>query len=68
MRHILITLTVLMTLASVCLAVDPTPCSPCGCSGKCHVCEGDGQRNDGSTCSWCAGNKRCYYCSGAGKY
>ena len=68
MRQLLLILTLLLTLVTAGMAVDPTPCSACGTSGKCHVCEGDGLRSDGSTCSICSGSKRCYYCAGAGKY
>lgn len=66
MRYFLI-LFLLLTLGGAVLA-DVTYCSPCSGSGKCHVCEGDGMRNDGSSCSWCSGSKKCYYCSGQGKY
>lgn len=68
MRNFLLILTAILSIVSAGLAADLTACGPCGGSGKCHVCEGDGQRNDGSVCSWCSGSKRCYYCAGAGKY
>lgn len=68
MRHILIVITCLLAMIVAGSAVEPTCCSSCSGSGKCHVCEGDGQRSDGSACSWCSGSKKCYYCSGQGKY
>ena len=67
MRHLQLVIFILLTLAVAGFA-DATYCSPCAGSGKCHVCEGDGLRSDGSTCSWCSGTKKCYYCGGQGKY
>lgn len=67
MRHLLIAI-ILLAVTGAGSGAETTPCSPCGASGKCHVCEGDGQRTDGSQCTWCAGSKKCYYCSGQGRY
>lgn len=67
MRHLFLLALILLALAGAGLA-ESTFCSPCAGSGKCHVCEGDGLRYDGSTCSWCSGSADCYYCTGRGNY
>lgn len=69
MRSLILNCMILITLgASAGMAVEPTFCSPCEGTGRCHLCGGDGRRNDRSRCSWCNDCGKCYYCDGRGSY